>query len=120
MIAGILPKLRSFLAPARRPSVRGIAFKFTGFIVLSSLAPAHPHQLVRPPLNSNSDVTDELLWIRLMASPKSPATESVAILTPLIAGRRTVSVVISSSIADTVLRPAISGVKIATLSVAGL
>ena len=57
-------------------------------------------QLVRPPLNSKSEVTEELLWIRLMASPKRPATESVVIFTPLISGRRTVSVVISSSIAD--------------------
>src|SRR3954454_1067714 len=57
-------------------------------------------QLVRPPLNSNSEVTDELLWIRLMASPKRPATERVVTFTPLIAGRRTVSVVMSSSISD--------------------
>ena len=35
-----------------------------------------------------------------MASPKSPATESVVIFTPLITGRRTVSVVINSSILD--------------------
>src|SRR5712675_2173872 len=57
-------------------------------------------QLVRPPLNSNSEVTDELLWIRLIASPNSPATDRVVIFTPLIAGRRTVSVVINSSILD--------------------
>ena len=35
-----------------------------------------------------------------MASPKSPATDSVVIFTPLIAGRNTVSVVINSSTAD--------------------
>src|SRR6266702_5144015 len=57
-------------------------------------------QLVRPPLNSNSEVTDELLWIRLIASPNNPATDRVVIFTPLIAGRRTVSVVINSSILD--------------------
>jgi hypothetical protein len=54
-------------------------------------------QLVRPPLNSNSEVTDELLWIRLMASPNNPATDKVTIFTPSMAGRKTVSVVISSS-----------------------
>ena len=57
-------------------------------------------QLVRPPLNSNSEVTEELLWIRLIASPNKLATESVVTFTPLIGGRRTVSVVISSSMMD--------------------
>src|SRR5258708_27322678 len=58
------------------------------------------HQLVRPPLNSNSEVTDELLWIRLMASPKRPANDKVVIFTLAIIGRRTVSVVTNSSIGD--------------------
>ena len=40
-----------------------------------------------------------------MASPKSPATDRVVIFTPAIAGRRTVSVVISSSITDFRNRP---------------
>src|ERR1039458_9773723 len=35
-----------------------------------------------------------------MASPKSPATDSVVIFTPSIAGRWTVSVVINSSMAE--------------------
>src|SRR5258707_15820325 len=60
--------------------------------------PPQPHQLVRPPLNSKSEVTDELLLIRLIASPKRPATDKVVMCTPPIGGRRTVSVVINSSI----------------------
>lgn len=45
-------------------------------------------QLVRPPFDSNSEVTDELLLIRLMASPNNPATESVVIFTPGSQGGR--------------------------------
>ena len=55
---------------------------------------------MRPPLNSKSEVTEELLLIRLIASPNNPATDKVVILTPSIAGRMTVSVVMSSSILD--------------------
>jgi len=39
--------------------VRGYAFNGTDFIVKSFVTAAH--QLVRPPLNSNSEFTDELL-----------------------------------------------------------
>src|ERR1017187_4483269 len=100
MMAGIWPELRSFFAPARRLSERVDAFNGTDFIFLKFPPAWLPGQLVRPPLNSNSEVTDELLWIRLIASPKSPATDNVTTFTPLIAGRRTVSVVTNSSIGD--------------------
>jgi hypothetical protein len=59
MTAGTRPAARNFLAPFRRDCVRGYAFNGTDFIVKLSFIAAH--QLVRPPLNSNSEFTDELL-----------------------------------------------------------
>jgi hypothetical protein len=59
MTAGTRPAARNFLAPFRRDCVRGYAFNGTDFIVKSSITAAR--QLVRPPLNSNSEFTDELL-----------------------------------------------------------
>jgi hypothetical protein len=59
MTAGTRPADRKFLAPFRRDCVRGYAFNGTDFIVKSFVTAAH--QLVRPPLNSNSEFTDELL-----------------------------------------------------------
>src|ERR1043165_5443074 len=112
MTAGMRPDARSFFAPARRPSERGKAFKGTDFMFSKNVR-RRPGQLVRPPLNSNSEVTDELLWIRLMASPKSPATDRVVNLTPLIGGRRTVSVVINSSIEDFLNRSTPTSFKMA-------
>src|SRR4030095_2801070 len=98
MTAGTRPSLRSFLLPARRANERGYAVKGTVFI--SNQSGALQGQLVRPPLNSKSEVNDELLCIRLIASPSKPDTDKVVIFTPSIAGRRTVSVVINSSILD--------------------
>jgi hypothetical protein len=59
MTAGTRPAARKLFAPARRDCVRGYAFNGTDFIVKSTIIAAH--QLVRPPLNSNSEFTDELL-----------------------------------------------------------
>src|SRR5882724_1682060 len=93
------PESRSFLAPPRLDCVRGNAFNGTDFIFYYHPA-RHPIQLVRPPLNSNSEVTDELLLIRLIASPSKLATDKVTTFIPSMAWRRTVSVVINSSISD--------------------
>jgi hypothetical protein len=59
MTAGTRPVARKFLAPFRRDCVRGYAFNGTDFIVKLYFTAAR--QLVRPPLNSNSEFTDELL-----------------------------------------------------------
>src|SRR5439155_8458404 len=104
---------RSFLTPVRLATVRGYAVKETDFMRFKFLLRSASAQLVRPPLNSNSEVTEELLWIRLIASPNNPATESVVIFTPSIGGRRTVSVVISSSIFDFLSRCTPRSFKIA-------
>src|SRR6185436_18447090 len=91
---------RNFLTPPRRTCDRENAFNDTDFMIKLSAEWRANHQLVRPPLNSNSEVTEELLLIRLIASPNKPATDNVVTLTPSITGRTTVSVVMSSSISD--------------------
>src|SRR5438132_12096479 len=96
---GNTPFRAKFLCPSPASERTGKRVQWYRFHFLK-LFRLRSSQLVRPPLNSNSEFTDELLWIRLIASPKSPATERVVIFTPLITGRRTVSVVISSSIED--------------------
>ncbi len=99
--SGDAPGVAQFLdsAPARLRAGKCIQwYRFHFFKLFRRFR--RTDQLVRPPLNSNSEVTDELLLIRLMASPNNPATDKVVILTPSIAGRRTVSVVINSSILD--------------------
>src|SRR5882762_7187474 len=100
MTAGTRPVPRNFLTPLRLARVRGNAFNDNDFMVQPSASAAQFVQLVRPPVNSKSEVTEELLWIRLIASPNNFATDSVITFTPSIAGRKTVSVVISSSIFD--------------------
>src|SRR5438093_12823941 len=100
MTAGTRPVARSFLTALRLATARGNAFNDNDFIIQPAPSGTLSLQLVRPPLNSKSEVTEELLWIRLMASPNNPATERVVIFTPSIGGRKTVSVVISSSIFD--------------------
>src|SRR5437764_12412662 len=97
MTAGTRPVTRNFLTPLRLARERGNAFNDNDFIVQPSTSAAQIVQLVRPPLNSKSEVTEELLWIRLIASPNNPATESAITFTPSIAGRRTVSVIRRSS-----------------------
>src|SRR2546430_12618342 len=104
MIAGTRPVTRSFLTALRLARERGNAFNDNDFMVQPSTSAAQFVQLVRPPLNSKSEVTEELLWIRLIASPNNFATDSVVILTPLIGGRRTVTTVFSSSIFDFFIR----------------
>src|ERR1043166_2747158 len=104
MIAGTRPVARSFLTALRLAADRGKARNDSDFMIQPAISAAPPPQLVRPPLNSNSEVTEELLWIRLIASPHRPATDSVVTFTPSIDGRKTVSVVISSSIFDFIRR----------------
>src|SRR5436309_14550597 len=113
MTAGTRPVTRNFLTPLRLARERGNAFNNNDFMVQPSTSAAQFVQLVRPPLNSKSEVTEELLWIRLMASPNKPATERVVIFTPSIGGRKTVSVVISSSIFDFLSRCTPKSFKIA-------
>ena len=45
-------------------------------------------QGIREFKKASSEVTDELLLIRLMASPSKPATDNVVIRTPSMAGRK--------------------------------
>src|ERR1051325_9437975 len=100
MIAGTRPVARSFLTALRLAADRGKALNDSDFMIQPATSAASPPQQVHPPLNANSEVTEELLWIRLIASPNRPATDSVVTFTPSIDGRKTVSVVISSSIFD--------------------
>src|SRR5437773_10953757 len=89
MTAGTRPVTRNFLTPLRLARERGNAFNDNDFMVQPSTSAAQFVQLVRPPLNSKSEVTEELLCIRLIASPNNFATDSVVILTALIGERRT-------------------------------
>src|SRR5207244_2124054 len=71
---GNTPFRAKFLCPSPASERTGKRVQWYRFHFLK-LFRLRSSQLVRPPLNSNSEFTDELLWIRLIASPKSPATD---------------------------------------------